>query len=97
MTERSIARKATIRDVASVAGVSISTVSLYTQGGTGVSDETAERIAQAIRQLGYVPRQQNSRRNNGRKSQSKLFGLLLEEMSLSAFPETIYGAIIKAI
>jgi len=97
LTERSIARKATIRDVASVAGVSISTVSLYTQGGTGVSDETAERIAQAIRQLGYVPRQQNSRRNNGRKSQSKLFGLLLEEMSLSAFPETIYGAIIKAI
>jgi len=97
LTERSILRRATIRDVASAAGVSISTVSLYTQGGAGVSDETAERIAQAIHQLGYVPRQQNGRRSNGRKNQSKLFGLLLEEMSLSAFPETIYGAIIKAM
>lgn len=97
MTQRSISQRVTIRDVASAAGVSISTVSLYTQGRPGVSDETAQRIAAAIQQLGYVPRQQNGRRSNGRKGQRNLFGLLLEERSLSAFPETIYGAIIKAM
>lgn len=97
MTERSITPRVTIRDVARTAGVAISTVSLYTQGKAGVSEETAQRIAAAIQQLGYAPRQPTVRRTNGRKAQSKLFGLLLEEMSLSAFPETIYGAIIKAI
>lgn len=97
MTERSITPRATIRDVARAAGVAISTVSLYTQGKAGVSEDTAQRIATAIQQLGYAPRQSNGRRANGRKGPSKLFGLLLEEMSLSAFPETVYGAIIKAI
>lgn len=93
--------RVTIRDVATAAGVSISTVSLYTQGRPGVSEQTAARIAQAIQELGYIPRQSNDQRQaqlrtNGRGG-TKLFALLLEEMSLSAFPETVYGAIIKAI
>ncbi|MCB0063868.1 MAG: LacI family DNA-binding transcriptional regulator, partial [Caldilineaceae bacterium] len=94
-------QRVTIRDVATAAGVSISTVSLYTQGRPGVSEPTAARIAQAIQELGYVPRQSNHQRHaqlraNG-QSGTKLFALFLEEMSLSAFPETIYGAIIKAM
>lgn len=93
--------RVTIRDVAAAAGVSISTVSLYTQGRSGVSERTSARIAHAIESLGYVPRQSNQLRHtqsrtNGRGG-TKLFALFLEEMSLSAFPETIYGAIIKAI
>lgn len=104
--QRETTQRATIRDVASAAGVSISTVSLYTQGRTGVSEATAARVAKAIQELGYVPRQSSQQRQefsqlNGRKSngrsRTKLFALLLEEMSLSAFPETLYGAIIKAM
>jgi DNA-binding LacI/PurR family transcriptional regulator len=103
---RSNAVRATIRDVATAAGVSISTVSLYTQGRAGVSDETGARIARAIQQLGYIPRpqhnqpsdsQRNRNQRNGTRRVTKLFALLLEEMSLSAFPETIYGAIINAL
>ncbi len=97
------AARVTIRDVATAAGVAISTVSLYTQGRPGVSEQTGKRIAKAIAELGYVPRQssqrrQNQQRNNNRSGQgTNLFALLLEEMSLSAFPETLYGAIIKAM
>lgn len=101
MASRAGATRATIRDVATAAGVSISTVSLYTQGRAGVSGETAARIAQAIQQLGYVPRQSSSQNHRGQRNHQrptpKLFALLLEEMSLSAFPETVYGAIINAI
>ncbi|MCB0110118.1 MAG: LacI family DNA-binding transcriptional regulator [Caldilineaceae bacterium] len=97
----STAARATIRDVASAAGVSISTVSLYTQGRSGVSEATAARVAQAIQELGYVPRQSNQQRRqlprNNERKRTQLFALLLEEMSLSAFPETLYGAIIKAM
>lgn len=89
--------RATIRDVATAAGVSISTVSLFTQGRPGVSEETAARIAQAIQRLAYVPRQSNQQRSTHGRQGTKLFALLLEEMSLSAFPETLYGAIIKAM
>ena len=106
MAGRANEPRATIRDVATAAGVSISTVSLYTQGRTGVSGATAARIAQAIAQLGYAPRPTTNQRqaeqghssepSHGRRG-TNLFALLLEEMSLSAFPETIYGAIINAI
>ncbi len=85
-------KRSTIRDVAAEAGVSVSTVSLYTQKRDGVAEETAQRVAAAIEKLGYVPRPRNSRKQN-----SLFFSLLLEKLSLSAFPETIYGAIIHAI
>lgn len=46
---------ATIRDVAKLAGVSISTVSLVMNNKDGVSDETTQRVKDAIRKLGYRP------------------------------------------
>lgn len=46
---------ATIRDVAKLAGVSISTVSLVLNNKDGVSDETAQKVNDAIRKLGYRP------------------------------------------
>lgn len=85
-------RRTTIRDVAAEAQVSIATVSLYMQGGRGVAGETAERIAAAVEKLGYVPR---GKSGNGRRN--GLFALLMEELSLTAFPEAVYGAIIRAI
>lgn len=48
-------RKATMRDVASVAGVSHQTVSRYLKFNGGLKEKTAERIDAAIRELNYRP------------------------------------------
>lgn len=50
------ARRATIRDVAAKAGVSVTTVSHFVSGRGGIcSAETAARISQVISELRYVP------------------------------------------
>lgn len=85
-------QRATIRDVAGEAGVSTSTVSLFYQAPERVAASTRERITAAATKLGYTPR---GRASNGVRT--GLFVLLIEELSLSAFPETVYGAIIRSI
>jgi DNA-binding LacI/PurR family transcriptional regulator len=92
LTDDLPSRRATIRDVAAEANVSIATVSLYLQGGKGVAGNTSDRIAAAIKKLDYVPR---PRAGNGRKG--GFVALVLEGLSLMAFPEAIYGAVIRAI
>lgn len=91
MAENVKPKRVTMRDVAAEAGVSLSTVSLFTQGRDGVSDEMSRRIAAAIERTGYVPRARTESGADG------YFGLFLEKLSLSAFPETLYGAIIHAL
>ncbi|PWG59658.1 LacI family DNA-binding transcriptional regulator [Bifidobacterium catulorum] len=51
------ARRSTpvIKDVAKLAGVSAATVSRYLNGTANVNEEKSERIAQAIKLLGYKP------------------------------------------
>ena len=46
----------TMRDVASAAGVSLSTVSLVVNGKPGVSPERRERVQEVIKELNYVTR-----------------------------------------
>ncbi|PPF79290.1 LacI family transcriptional regulator [Subtercola sp. Z020] len=46
-------RRATIHDVAAAAGVSVSTVSKAVNGRYGISEETAARILDVVRTLGY--------------------------------------------
>lgn len=92
MTSTKNSKRITIRDVAEEAGVAMSTVSLYTQGRDGVGEATGQKIADAINRLGYIRRQRPDR-----QQKSGFFGLLLEDLSLSAFPETLYGAIIRSI
>lgn len=48
-------RKATIRDVAEMAKVSVATVSRYLHANTSVAFETKERIAKAVESLHYTP------------------------------------------
>ncbi len=55
--------KATIRDVARLAGVSPSTVSRYFTGRHVVSESLSRHIDAAVRQLGYMPQEQSRRRN----------------------------------
>jgi len=85
-------QRATVRDVAEEAGVSISTVSLSFRSPERVAPETRQRVADAASRLAYTPR---NRSPIG--ARAKLFTLMMEELSLSAFPEVIYGAIIRGI
>lgn len=87
-----VQRRPTIRDVAAQADVAISTVSLYLQEPQKVSAETGERIAAAVHQLGYKPRSRN-----GSRQPALMFGLLMEELASTAFPQTFYGRAIRAI
>jgi LacI family transcriptional regulator len=48
-------RRATIRDVAALAGVSIGTASKALNGQGKLRDETRERVAAAARELGFAP------------------------------------------
>ena len=52
-----MARRATLKDVAAAAGVSVTTVSLVLNDRPArVSTEKREAIAQAVKQLNYVPK-----------------------------------------
>ncbi|MFB6851100.1 LacI family DNA-binding transcriptional regulator [Streptomyces sp. NPDC056341] len=68
MTERSNGHRPTLEDVARRAGVSKSTVSRAINGEPKVRASVAERIRQAVDELGYVPNQAArslvTRRNN---------------------------------
>lgn len=57
MTSPASKRRVSMRDVARVAGISVSAVSLIAAGRPGVSEETRARTIAVMRQLGYVPRQ----------------------------------------
>jgi len=92
MTRSERTQRATIREVAHEAGVSTSTVSLFYQSPERVATSTQERITAAAAKLGYVPRG-----HAGNGARPGIFALMMEELSLSAFPETVYGAIIRSI
>lgn len=47
--------RATLRDVAKLAGVSVSTASFSLNGGQSVREETCRRIAKAAEDLNYIP------------------------------------------
>ena len=47
--------KATIRDVAAAAGVSVATVSYVLNGKKKVSEQTRNEVLEVIRRLDYVP------------------------------------------
>src|SRR5437868_13038614 len=53
-------RRASMRDVARAAGVSLSSVSLVAAGHPGVSEELRARTLRGMRQVGYVPRQRRA-------------------------------------
>ncbi|TAM82747.1 MAG: LacI family transcriptional regulator [Acidobacteria bacterium] len=74
---------ATIRDVAREAGVGIGTVSRVLNGGNKVRLETRERVALAIRQLGFRPNAQARRIQRGRAE--VVCFLLSNRMFLNSF------------
>lgn len=80
--------KVTIIEIADAAGVSKSTVSLVLTGRGSVKPETRARIHQAMDRLGYV---YNRGAANLRNAQSKVVGLVLNDLSNPFFAEFAIG------
>jgi DNA-binding LacI/PurR family transcriptional regulator len=81
-----------MRDVATHAGVSLSTVSLVVNGKSGVSPDRRERVLQAIKELGYL---HGSRQ--AASMETKVFGLLMESLSEASRSEGFYMRIVSGI
>lgn len=80
---------ATIKDVAKLAGVSVSTVSRVLNTSGYVEKNTEEKVIEAIKQLNYKP-SQIARGLVSKKT--KTFGLVLPDITNPFFPELARGA-----
>ena len=80
---------ATIRDVAKICGVSVSTVSRVLNGYTDISEETANKVYEAIRKLDYVPN--NTARMLSKKN-TRIIGLTIPDIKDPFFSENAAGA-----
>jgi len=84
-------RRATMRDVAALAGVSIKTVSRVVNDESGVSADLAERVEHAALQLNYRPNlTASSLRRGGR--QTGTLGLMLEDVA-NPFSGAVHRAV----
>jgi DNA-binding LacI/PurR family transcriptional regulator len=81
-------RRLDIRDVAKHARVSIATVSRTINRIPTVDKQLADRVWKAIAELNYFPNTQARALVSGR---SRLFGLLISEITNPFFPELIQG------
>ena len=59
-------QRVTLRTIAEVTGLSLSTVSLSLRGGTTLKQETRDRVAAAAKALGYVPDRAGVRLRTGK-------------------------------
>jgi DNA-binding LacI/PurR family transcriptional regulator len=81
-----------IREVAAVAGVSISAVSLAINGKPGVSPAKRARVLRTVQELGYV-------RNGHRPAAigTRVLGVLMETLSIPAAHDRFYAEIVAGI
>ncbi len=78
-TQRRPGRRPTMREVAAVAGVSLSTVSRVVNGGDGVREDLVERVRDALDQLGYRHNLAASALRSGQPTRS--IALLVQDLS----------------
>ena len=81
-------KPADIRAVAELARVSIATVSRTVNGSPAVSDRLSKRVWQAIEQLNYFP---NTHARSLVSGRSRLFGIIVENITNPFFPELIHS------
>ena len=79
----------TIKDVAKYCGVSVSTVSRCLNGYTDISEDTVNRVFEAIRKLDYVP--SNAARQITKKN-TKIIGLTIPDVEDPFFAENASAA-----
>jgi DNA-binding LacI/PurR family transcriptional regulator len=75
-----VMKRATMRDVAKAAGVSLMTVSRVVNGEPGVQPETAARVERAIRRLGYQ-RNDAARQLRRKGKPTQTIGLLVDDIA----------------
>lgn len=83
--------KATMRDIASMANVSVTTVWMVIHDKPGISPRTAEKVWSAINALDYKPRKSNG------GTQLDTVGLLMEQSSIPAISDVFYGDVIRGV
>ena len=83
--------KASMRDIASAADVSVTTVWMVIHNKPGISPHTAERVWSAINDLDYRPRRSDS------NPQLETVGLLIEQSSIPAISDVFYGDVIRGV
>jgi DNA-binding LacI/PurR family transcriptional regulator len=81
-------KKPTIKDVASIAGISPSTVSNYLNKTALVNVETGKRIDNAIKELSYVP---HGAAKSLRTGKSKIIAIVLPEISDPFYYKMVEG------
>ncbi|HEX8812281.1 MAG TPA: LacI family DNA-binding transcriptional regulator, partial [Terracidiphilus sp.] len=86
VTPKRRAKAADIRTVAALAKVSIATVSRTVNGSPAVSEKLSKRVWQAIEQLNYYP---NTHARSLVSGRSRLFGIIVENITNPFFPELI--------
>jgi LacI family transcriptional regulator len=79
---------ATIKDVAKLAGVSISTVSYALNNSGSVSEETKKKILKAAKELQYKP---NATARNLKKKKTDTIGLFLSDLGGPFYSEIMRG------
>jgi LacI family transcriptional regulator len=85
-TRKTAAKTPDIRTVASLARVSIATVSRTVNGSSAVSERLQKRVWRAIHQLNYFP---NSHARTLVSGRSRLLGIIVENITNPFFPELI--------
>ena len=80
--------KITIKDVATKAGVSISTVSKVFNNSNEISADTREKILQIAREIGYSP---NQIARSLRTENTKVIGLIVPDSSNLYYAELLKG------
>ncbi|MCW3765321.1 LacI family DNA-binding transcriptional regulator [Paenarthrobacter ureafaciens] len=79
-----MAPRITLEDVSKAAGVSRSTASLVVRGSSRIPESTAEKVRQAMNELGYVYNRQAA---NLRQSRTMTLGLIVTEIINPYFAE----------
>jgi DNA-binding LacI/PurR family transcriptional regulator len=85
-----LSKRPSLRDIATLTDVSVSTVSLVLNDRPGISEETRSRVLAAAARLGYRPAGAAS------AQPASTIGLLIEQGSLPAMLDIFYGDIIRA-
>jgi LacI family transcriptional regulator len=86
VSRKAVAKTPDIRTVAALAKVSIATVSRTINGSPAVSERLSKRVWQAIEQLNYFP---NTHARSLVSGRSRLFGIIVENITNPFFPELI--------
>jgi LacI family transcriptional regulator len=81
-------KRATIKDLAQLMGVSVSTISRGLRDHPDISLEMREQIKRKAQELNYHP---NHLAAGLRKRQSKIIGLIIPEITMFFFPSVIRG------